>query len=156
MDVGTGKDLKSMERSLHLIDIVDPGYEFSVFEFQRRFVSLSSTFKAGSFHPVADGAIPGSSPKVYRFVKFPKPELRSELESFRRRAGRAQSNSIPSYIHTTCASGGMPGPLKSPNSRTIHRNNLPFPIFHHRFRNPLQGKCFAKGSPASRNGSPWE
>src|SRR5512136_2386025 len=40
MDLGTGKDLKEYgEVPHHLIDVVDPGYEFSVFEFQRRFVS---------------------------------------------------------------------------------------------------------------------
>lgn len=39
MDIGSGKDLKEYgDTPYHLIDIVDPGYEFSVFEFQRRFL----------------------------------------------------------------------------------------------------------------------
>jgi tRNA dimethylallyltransferase len=38
MDLGTGKDLAEYGAiPYHLIDIVDPGYEFNVFEFQRRF-----------------------------------------------------------------------------------------------------------------------
>ena len=38
MDIGTGKDLEEYGSvPYHLIDIVDPGYEFNVFEFQRRF-----------------------------------------------------------------------------------------------------------------------
>ncbi|MFH1758900.1 MAG: isopentenyl transferase family protein, partial [Pseudomonadota bacterium] len=36
MDIGTGKDLEEYGSvPYHLIDIVDPGYEFNVFEFQR-------------------------------------------------------------------------------------------------------------------------
>ena len=38
MDIGTGKDLAEYGSiPYHLIDIVDPGYEFSVYEFQQRF-----------------------------------------------------------------------------------------------------------------------
>ena len=38
MDIGTGKDLAEYGAiPYHLIDIVDPGYEFSVYEFQQRF-----------------------------------------------------------------------------------------------------------------------
>ncbi|MCD6527569.1 MAG: tRNA (adenosine(37)-N6)-dimethylallyltransferase MiaA [Desulfuromonas sp.] len=38
MDIGTGKDLQEYaEIPYHMIDIVDPGYEFNVFEFQQRF-----------------------------------------------------------------------------------------------------------------------
>ena len=38
MDIGSGKDLDEYGATpYHLIDIVDPGYEFNVFEFQKRF-----------------------------------------------------------------------------------------------------------------------
>lgn len=38
LDIGAGKDLAEYgETPYHLIDIVDPGYEFSVFDFQRHF-----------------------------------------------------------------------------------------------------------------------
>ena len=40
MDIGTGKDLQEYgEIPYHLIDIVDPGHEFSVYEFQQRFAT---------------------------------------------------------------------------------------------------------------------
>lgn len=43
MDIGTGKDIEDyningQEIPFHLIDIVDPGYEYNVFEFQRDFL----------------------------------------------------------------------------------------------------------------------
>ena len=42
MDLGTGKDLEDyivngQQIPYHLIDIVDPGYKYNVFEFQRDF-----------------------------------------------------------------------------------------------------------------------
>jgi tRNA dimethylallyltransferase len=42
MDIGTGKDLDDysynrIKVSYHLIDIVDPGYEYNIFEYQRHF-----------------------------------------------------------------------------------------------------------------------
>jgi len=45
MDIGTGKDLSEFRRDgenlpYHLIDIIEPQEEFSVFEFQRRFYSI--------------------------------------------------------------------------------------------------------------------
>ena len=45
MDIGTGKDkgdytINGIPIPYHMIDIVDPEYEFSVFEFQRRFLRL--------------------------------------------------------------------------------------------------------------------
>ena len=44
MDLGTGKDLtdyivKGTAIPYHLIDIVDPGYKYNVFEFQRDFLA---------------------------------------------------------------------------------------------------------------------
>jgi tRNA dimethylallyltransferase len=44
MDIGTGKDLidymvDGYQVPVHLVDIVDPGYEFNVFEFQERFLA---------------------------------------------------------------------------------------------------------------------
>lgn len=44
MDLGTGKDLEDyvvngQQIPYHLIDIVDPGYKYNVFEFQRDFLN---------------------------------------------------------------------------------------------------------------------
>lgn len=43
MDIGTGKDIEDYvvggnQIASHLVDIVDPGYEYNVFEFQRDFI----------------------------------------------------------------------------------------------------------------------
>lgn len=50
MDIGTGKDLKDYEVNgkpipHHLIDIVDPGYEYNIFEFQRDFLNAYQHIK---------------------------------------------------------------------------------------------------------------
>ncbi len=62
MDLGTGKDLKEYgEISYHLIDIVDPGREFSVFEFQERFAETFQDIlarKKTSHHGRRDRFIP--------------------------------------------------------------------------------------------------
>ena len=46
MDLGTGKDLEDyvvngQQIPYHLIDIVDPGYKYNVFEFQRDFLNAN-------------------------------------------------------------------------------------------------------------------
>lgn len=48
MDLGTGKDLQDYEVGefkvpYHLIDIVDPGYEFNIYEFQKNFLNRIKT-----------------------------------------------------------------------------------------------------------------
>ena len=50
MDIGSGKDLTEYgDVPHHLIDIVDPGYEFNLFQFQRRSTRTSHTsITAGS------------------------------------------------------------------------------------------------------------
>ncbi len=45
MDLATGKDIRDYvvnDQSIpyHLVDIVDPGYEYNVFEFQRDFLNV--------------------------------------------------------------------------------------------------------------------
>jgi tRNA dimethylallyltransferase len=85
MDLGTGKDLKEYgEVPYHLIDIVDPGYEFSVFEFQHRFVSAFLDIQGRGKLPIlvgGTGLYLEAVLKGYRLVEVPpNPELRSELE----------------------------------------------------------------------------
>jgi tRNA dimethylallyltransferase len=85
MDLGTGKDLKEYgEIPHHLIDIVDPGYEFSLFEFQRRFVSAFRDIQDRGKFPIlvgGTGLYLEAVLKGYRLPEAPpNPELRSELE----------------------------------------------------------------------------
>jgi len=87
MDIGTGKDLEEYGSvPYHLIDIVDPGYEFNVFEFQRRFVEAFNGIQArgrlaivvGGTGMYLDAVLRG-----YRLLEVPEnPGLRRELASF--------------------------------------------------------------------------
>jgi len=60
MTIGTGKDLEDYEccgRSIpyHLIDIVDPGYEYNVFEFQKDFLQAYNTIVVRKKQPILCG-----------------------------------------------------------------------------------------------------
>jgi tRNA dimethylallyltransferase len=56
MDIGTGKDLSEYgEVPHHLIDILDPGEEFSVFAFQQRFTRAFEEISARGRMPVLCG-----------------------------------------------------------------------------------------------------
>jgi tRNA dimethylallyltransferase len=89
MDIGTGKDLDDyvvdgVEVPNHLIDIVDPGYKYNVYEYQRDFLAVYNDLKKRSVFPVVCG---GSGMYVdsiisgYRLIEIPPdPELRIELE----------------------------------------------------------------------------
>ncbi len=84
MDLGTGKDLDEYgEVPYHLVDIVDPGYEFNVFEFQRRFFEVFEAIRDRGRLPVlvgGTGLYLDAVLKGYRLVEVAKnPELRGRL-----------------------------------------------------------------------------
>lgn len=90
MDIGTGKDLNEYVRDgvcvpYHLIDIVDAGEKYNVFEYQRDFLVAYNSVRGRGAFPVLCG---GSGMYVeavlrgYRLIPVPEnPSLRSELES---------------------------------------------------------------------------
>src|SRR5512136_1565331 len=60
MDIGTGKDLTEyvvdgVAIPYHLIDVVDPDYEFNVFEFQQKFFRCFSEISSRGIVPVMAG-----------------------------------------------------------------------------------------------------
>ncbi len=56
MEIGSGKDLVEYgEIPYHLIDIVDPGYEFNVFQFQRRFLEADAAIRERGKLPILVG-----------------------------------------------------------------------------------------------------
>lgn len=60
MDLGTGKDyddyiIDGTRIPCHLIDIADPGYKYSVFEYQRDFLRVYSGLKERNIFPVVCG-----------------------------------------------------------------------------------------------------
>lgn len=86
MDIGTGKDRREYaEVPYHLIDIVAPGYEFSVFEFQRRFSEAFTDIQARGKLPVlvgGTGLYLDAILRRYRMGEVPRDDLlRKELET---------------------------------------------------------------------------
>src|SRR5512147_2766659 len=56
MDIGTGKDLGEYgDVPFHLIDIVDPGQEFSVFDFQNAFYQTFQEIRSRGKLPILAG-----------------------------------------------------------------------------------------------------
>jgi len=89
MDLGTGKDLQDYEVKgktvpYHLIDIVDPGYEYNIYEFQKDFLKayqeISNCDKkiilCGGSGMYLDAVLKG-----YQLIQVPENiELRDQLE----------------------------------------------------------------------------
>ena len=89
MDLGTGKDLvdyvvEGHEVPYHLIDIVEPGYKYNVFEYQRDFLKAYEDITEKGKLPVlcgGTGMYIESVLKGYRLLPVPEnPELRTSLE----------------------------------------------------------------------------
>lgn len=88
MDLGTGKDLQDYtvdgkQVPYHLIDIVEPGYKYNVFEYQRDFLNAYRQVKSAGKLPVlcgGTGMYIESVLKGYRLLPVPEnPGLRAAL-----------------------------------------------------------------------------
>jgi tRNA dimethylallyltransferase len=84
MDIGSGKDLHEYGRvPYHLIDILDAGGEFSVFEFQRRFLAAMADISARQAMPIlcgGSGMYLDAALRGYQMVEVPNDDsLRSTL-----------------------------------------------------------------------------
>ncbi|MEI6901343.1 MAG: tRNA (adenosine(37)-N6)-dimethylallyltransferase MiaA [Bacteroidota bacterium] len=60
MDIGTGKDLKDyliegMQIPVHLVDIVNPGYEYNIYEFKRDFARVYQEISSRGKQPLLCG-----------------------------------------------------------------------------------------------------
>jgi len=85
MDIGSGKDLHEYgDIPCHLIDILEPGEEFSVFAFQQHFSAAFNLITSRGKLPILAGGTGlylDSVLRGYRLVIAPEnPELRCELE----------------------------------------------------------------------------
>ncbi len=89
MNLGTGKDIvdytvDGQEIPYHLIDIVDAGYQYNVFEFQRDFLEVFEKVQTRKKFPVicgGSGMYIEAVLKNYKLIQVPVDEkLRSELE----------------------------------------------------------------------------
>ncbi len=86
MDIGTGKDLAEYgEIPFHLIDILEPGEEFSVFEFQKHFTDAFNLVSSRGKLPILTGGTGlylDSVLRGYRMVIAPENvDLRRVLET---------------------------------------------------------------------------
>lgn len=88
MDLGTGKDLDDYvvggkRIPCHLIDIVEPGYKYNVFEYQRDFLKAYDDVRNRGMLPIlcgGTGMYLESVLKGYRLLPVPEnPELRRQL-----------------------------------------------------------------------------
>ena len=89
MDIGTGKDIAEYTRGgvtvpSHLLDIVDAGDKYNLFEFQRDFLVAYEDIKKRGAYPVmcgGSGLYVESVLKGYRLLPVPEnPPLRAALE----------------------------------------------------------------------------
>ena len=87
MDRATGKDfsdyvVNGKQIPFHLVDIVDPGYEYNVFEFQKDFLSAYNLITAKGKLPIlcgGTGLYIESVLKGYRLIDVPEnPGLQSK------------------------------------------------------------------------------
>jgi tRNA dimethylallyltransferase len=106
MDLGTGKDLKEYAGvPYHLIDIVDPGYEFSVFEFQRRFSEAFTDIQSRGKLPIlvgGTGLYLDAILQKYRLFEVPRNDLlRKELEPLFLETLVARLKKANLFLHNT-------------------------------------------------------
>ena len=89
MDIGTGKDLDEYVRDgkkvpVHLVDIVDAGEKYNLFEFQRDFLAAYDDIKSRGAFPVlcgGSGMYVESVLKGYKLIPVPEnASLRARLE----------------------------------------------------------------------------
>ncbi len=90
MDIGTGKDkddylVKGSRIPSHLIDIAEPGYKYSVYEFRRDFLKAYHDIVSRGRQPVlcgGTGMYIEAAVKGYMLIEVPHDtELRKELET---------------------------------------------------------------------------
>ncbi len=89
MDIGTGKDMADYLVNgrmipVHIVDMVEPGYEFNVFEFQEEFFKVFKHIKKRNIQAImcgGTGMYIEAALAEYKMLKVPyNPSLRKELD----------------------------------------------------------------------------
>lgn len=138
MDIGTGKDLEEYGTiPYHLINICDPGYVFSVYEFQHRFYAALADIQERGHLPLlvgGSGLYLDAAVRGYTLIPAPEnPALRAELSCLEWPALEARLRRVRPTLHnqtdldsrerlvraieiaeTTANQVAQPGPLITP------------------------------------------
>ncbi|MBW2650033.1 MAG: tRNA (adenosine(37)-N6)-dimethylallyltransferase MiaA [Deltaproteobacteria bacterium] len=110
MDLGTGKDISEflvdgVEIPYHLIDIVDAGYEFNLFEYQKRFYRCFSEISERGIIPIMAGGTGlylEAVVKGYHMLEVPEnSSLRGELRKMDMDAMRDRLFKSNPALHNT-------------------------------------------------------
>lgn len=85
MDIGTGKDLQEYgEIPVHLIDIIEAGEKYNIFEYQKDFSKVYSNLKSKKIYPIicgGSGLYIEAVTRGYQLVEVkPDEKLRAQLE----------------------------------------------------------------------------
>lgn len=106
LDIGSGKDLDEYgDVPYHLIDVVDPGYEFSLFDFLQEFNKAYRGVSARNRLPILAGGTGLYLDAVlrgYALVEVEEnPQLRAELYPLSMNALRDRLRSLRPELHNT-------------------------------------------------------
>ncbi len=106
LDIGSGKDLDEYgDVPYHLIDVVDPGYEFSLFDFLQEFNKAYRGVSARNRLPILAGGTGLYLDAVlrgYALVEVEEnPQLRAELHPLSMNALRDRLRSMRPELHNT-------------------------------------------------------
>ena len=110
MDIGTGKDfgeyiVDGLSVPCHLIDVVDPDYEFSVFDYQVNFSRVFTDISSRGIVPImvgGTGLYIEAAIKGYRLLEVPEnPSLRHELEKEGMKELRNRLIELKPAVHNT-------------------------------------------------------
>jgi tRNA dimethylallyltransferase len=110
MDIGTGKDIddysyNGIKVSYHLIDIVDPGYEYNIFEYQRHFSKAFNEIVSKDKIPILAGGSGMYLDAVingYELTQVPEDQfLRKQLDRLSDEELREKLHSYEGLHNTT-------------------------------------------------------
>lgn len=106
LDIGSGKDLDEYQDiNHHLIDIVDPGYEYSIFDFQKDVINAYQKINDNNKLAIMAGGSAlyvDSILKGYRLIEVPENiELRAKLSTLSHQALVDMLMALKPNLHNT-------------------------------------------------------
>ena len=131
MTIGTGKDIddyvvNGKEIKHHLIDILEPGYKYNLFEFQNDFFKSFESVIASGHLPImcgGTGLYIEAVLKKYRLIHVPvNPKLRESLSNHTLEELTSILKSFKK-LHNTTDSDTIPRAIRSIEIETYYRDN---------------------------------